>query len=621
MRLGPVFWFEMKARSRRKEPFVIRCTYGLLLLLVFTIQLSDMPGLSKSSELPPSELTGIAARFVTSILILQAGVVLIITPPLVAGTLAKDRERGNLDLLMQTPISSSEIILGKLFAPLYELAIMIVVAVPILCILSLMGGMDVGDIVFSAGLLLTTASLVAAYAILISTLSTHPRRAIWSTYLVVAGCTAFPLLTEFAKSLGKGLFFELGGLAEPIEELVYKSNPLYIFTSRGKNPSFVSYNTFATMLVQIGIATGLTFIASIILRPLVKENQQHHWPWAPAKALFSKRTLLPRPSCGEFPMIWKEFHVARSILLFRLLWLVATTFIAVPLAIATWSYSLAALEELQLNGYGSNLGVTLARDQFNGFLRMILVCLYILAALRLAVCTATSITSEKEASTWTSLLTLPMDAEEILAGKLFGAFATLRWLGLVYLAFLALGLAFGAIHPLAGCYSILLVAALMFTVGVLGLWFSMTCRSSTRAVTATILSLLVVNILPAFWESATSQLPIALASMSPVLLTLSLASFQDVDQLSRTSGSFQRDALPLLVCGFFFYWAAALALWKLCVGHFDVSVDRPRLNAHRGKTSPRGILPEIHDEPPVRSSLQANKAFTCSKPESDNPSE
>ena len=106
MFLGPVFRFEIVARSRRRLTFVIRAAYGLMLLLVFSIPLYGLPSLSRAGELPPGELPRVAGTFVSSIMVLQALAVLILMPSLVAGTLAGRRENGNLELLMTSPVST-----------------------------------------------------------------------------------------------------------------------------------------------------------------------------------------------------------------------------------------------------------------------------------------------------------------------------------------------------------------------------------------------------------------------------------------------------------------------------------------------------------------------------------
>jgi hypothetical protein len=77
------------------------------------------------------------------------------------------------------------------------------------------------------------------------------------------------------------------------------------------------------------------------------------------------------------------------------------------------------------------------------------------------------------------------------------------------------------------------------------------------------------------------------ASLSPLLVGLSLASFDDLDQLSRGADFLEAE---VLFCGLTLYLTASWALWKTCIGQFDVAVDRPRLDAS-SRRSPSVIKP------------------------------
>ncbi len=262
--------------------------YGLLLLLVFSIPLYQMPGLSKAGELSPRELPRVTEVFLASIMVLQAVAVLILTPALVAGTLARERERGHLDLLAASPLSSAEIILGRLFPHYCDLVIIIAVAVPVLCILSLMGGVDVGIIALFDGTMLTSGFAIAAIAIAVSSLSERPRRAILASYFIVAGWTALPFLIELARNLGTGLVLQLAGWAWPIESVLGITNPLYVLSHQGGKAFDVVYQLVMTMGVQVAFGVFLILTTSAILRPSLKRAGPFGWRWTTLTFLFSK---------------------------------------------------------------------------------------------------------------------------------------------------------------------------------------------------------------------------------------------------------------------------------------------------------------------------------------------
>ena len=75
-------------------------------------------------------------------------------------------------------------------------------------------------------------------------------------------------------------------------------------------------------------------------------------------------------------MLWKECHVARTTVLTRFLTLLAVLAIAVPLGLETWRVRWRRSASWEVKGAGI-FAVNRYRDELNGFLRPVLVVLYI----------------------------------------------------------------------------------------------------------------------------------------------------------------------------------------------------------------------------------------------------
>ena len=271
-----------------------------------------------------------------------------------------------------------------LLARCYDMLIIIALAIPILCILSLMGGLDVGLLVLFDGFLLSFGFAIAAIAIAVSSLCETSRRAILVTYVIVAGWTAIPFLIEMARNPGVGAVYWLAEWASPINRIILRSNPLFLFSRPVANLSGYTQILTATMLVNVSMGLVLLISGSMILRPSLRRTGLFGWGWTSWTLLLSKRSLLPRSACGDYPIVWKEWNVARTSIIFRIAIVAGALAIAIPLAGVAWNYAAPAYEELRANGYDSQ-GVTIAREQFNEFLRVTMVFLYILMALALAV--------------------------------------------------------------------------------------------------------------------------------------------------------------------------------------------------------------------------------------------
>jgi ABC-type transport system involved in multi-copper enzyme maturation permease subunit len=94
---------------------------------------------------------------------------------------------------------------------------------------------------------------------------------------------------------------------------------------------------------------------------------------------------------------------------------------------------------------------------------------------------ASSIAGERERQTWDSLLTTPLDSNDILYGKWLGSLLSVRWALLWLFLIWGVGVLSGGLYV----YTVpcLIIAWFLYAacLGFLGLWFSMICRTSLRA--------------------------------------------------------------------------------------------------------------------------------------------
>ena len=102
--------------------FLILCGYFFNRLLEVLIQESYSAGLEGGA--------GAAAFDVSSLVIsnffgIVSTIMLFITPMLTMGVYAEERRRGTMELLMTSPVTDTQIVLGKFFASLTLFAIML----------------------------------------------------------------------------------------------------------------------------------------------------------------------------------------------------------------------------------------------------------------------------------------------------------------------------------------------------------------------------------------------------------------------------------------------------------------------------------------------------------------
>jgi ABC-type transport system involved in multi-copper enzyme maturation permease subunit len=157
---GVIGWFanplatkELLARMRGPRTFVV-ATLELLPLIGLAIGLYAIMGSSRSGLTAGAPAGKLFFGVVTT---LELGLICLFAPALTADLISGERERRTLDLLLVTPLSRLQIVIGKLIAALGALLLLIVLALPVQAVAVLLGGVDIEDLLVGLAILVLTA--------------------------------------------------------------------------------------------------------------------------------------------------------------------------------------------------------------------------------------------------------------------------------------------------------------------------------------------------------------------------------------------------------------------------------------------------------------------------------
>ncbi len=159
MKINPVLKKELMLGSRTiRFPIALMCyglcMAGIALLMVFS-------SVNTSGALDLSNLTGIFLILA----FLQMGLILLIIPVLTAGSIAGERERQTLDLLLTAPVSSFSVIFGKLLSSMCNVLLYIFVSLPAMALAFLYGGIQWRYLLVFLVMILATAFFCGAVSI------------------------------------------------------------------------------------------------------------------------------------------------------------------------------------------------------------------------------------------------------------------------------------------------------------------------------------------------------------------------------------------------------------------------------------------------------------------------
>jgi ABC-type transport system involved in multi-copper enzyme maturation permease subunit len=456
--LGPLFVYDLVRTARRNRLIPVRLLYALLMLLIISVTYSRWFGFQLNIQffeqpmLRQDLLPSFANSFFTSFVMLLISAVFLLTPIYIATAIVEERERGNLDLLLVTPLTNREIVLGIMFSRLATLSLTLATGLPILSLLPFFGGVDptwvLGAFVTAGWLML----LVGSISIYVSVRASNSLRAIVKVYLQSLAFGAFCCLCL------------VGVLYSPPTPFGFLWDP--------------------KMLIAIfpGCAISLYFLqfAVVQVRRPAKEFEPRPIPprgWESiADRPVSKEVLHLQWLAQDFyrspitdpPMLWKDFHRRRRDNVPRLIAAVAICF-----------YFYVCLLILATTSESSRGVRTLAPWA---------ICILLFPA---AITSARMVSQEKEKRTLDSLLVTDLDAREVLFHKWCATALSMRWvLAIQALVLLVAGLG-GVLHPLATVY--LLGATIVYTcfVTCLGLFISILCDTVLKATIISVTALLV----------------------------------------------------------------------------------------------------------------------------------
>lgn len=581
MGLGPVFAREMLVASRRGRTFSHRASVaGLVLLLILGV----FGWLTWWLPQPVSfRDTATVARIGFGMLVLVHGLLtLSLMPELVGRSLAEEKERGTLGLLLASQVTSLEIVLGKLAAGLIQFCALVASGLPVAIVLPFLGGLDPALVLWAYGGMASTAFLLGTLSILTALYARSTRTAITSTFVIAMFWVVVPFFVTLVGSRFLGLAY---AWIAPVNSWLLASGPLGVMLvamgimGRSNLPEAVAW------MVALELAGGSVILAwSVVhLRGAVRAGADGgsralgHW---------TARLWRRRPPCGDDPVLWKEKYVSSQHPVSRIANALATVALALILTVVLVSMSRPAFRELREHGYGFP-AYDVERRALNQVVRTLSVGFTLCFGLLVAGMAVESITNERTRDTWAGLLATPLSGAEILRGKRRGVLWRLRWGVFMLAAMWAVGLAAGAVHPVG-----VLAAGVAFAVStafVIALGTDVGCRLKVPARASSVVLLVVLGMSLSMLLSSLPGLEwrITAAGISaPLLAWLSLVSYRDLHDLAAgVIPGFLKEAhvtsagtgilLATYCVGLLFWVGGTVLLVRLGSAQFDAFVGRP----------------------------------------------
>jgi len=598
---GPIFVKELRVDSRRARSYVLRFAY-LALMTIFVAITWTLASRDSSSTTSSYQSADTGKAIVLTITVFQFVALQLIAVIVMSTSISDEVYRGTMSVLMTTPISNFQVIMGKLSSKLLHLAVLVILSVPLLSVVRVFGGVPWNYVVGASCITLTACAFAGAVTLFYSVLI---RRA-YMTILASLGTLFFLyivssillVLVQAVMALASG--FSRNPLWTTIPSY---ANPIWAFALMTEQLMIPGLRGMVTFVWPIHclLMLGLTACISLLCVPMVRRVSlrramgggqapkpvRFSIPAAPAHPPMTADRLqetvtamnnLQSSAASDHrspvsgirrvtgsPIVWKE---TRGPWVFRGVW----SLVGLILCLST-----LGLIDILVGILGG------LRD--TGYHAGVMAVLTALAVVVVSVTSATTISTEKESRSLPVLLTTPVDDGRIIMGKFVGVLR--RCIGtfipmtghLILFVLVGLLVKDGFIRPVALGHMALVVASMLWFYISSGLYFGAKYKRTTAAVVLNLgLALVLLLLLPILIGLMSTSLDLSvLLDGNPIVqagvmiggdgwswTTSTDVFFRGEDNYGWPSGSqgFWQSAVELLTWAFVYFVAGSVFLWR-----------------------------------------------------------
>ena len=458
---NPIFIREALTSPRQIRHYLIRSGYvAAVFILIFTAGQTIL-GTQQIQTTTIGEFARLGNLIFQMIAFLQLLLVLFFTLLFSAGSIAQEKDRGTLILLLMTELKDRELVSGKTQSSLLIVYVLLAASIPVCIFLHLLGGIELAQILWMELICLITVFTTGSWAALVA----FWREKTFQTLAIsVLGMVVFLGIVELVVSLlspSSAIRPWIAGL-DPFRAMYEILNPLSLNT--GLAPISVSAWPSLISLFVLGMALKVF----TVFRLRVWNPSRSVYKATP-KAETEEEVIVKEKSRAIWsnPVIWREIMTkayGRKVFVIKLAYFLLAGFLL-------WSAmnSEAAAEGILYLGVIPPQGLAFAG----------IAWLSLVLANTQAV---TSITSEKDSKTLELLLVTDITAKEFVLGKLGGILFNSKELILIPVLILFYLVSLGT-FSFEGflCALIGFLALMVFSI-VLGLHMGLTYDNSRSAI-------------------------------------------------------------------------------------------------------------------------------------------
>ena len=306
--------------SRRMRHLWVRMGYlGALISLVLIGLLSASgPGLGGEASLTDLAKSG---TWVFAVIAYgQVILVCLLAPLFMAAAIGQERAGETLDILLTTPLSNLQIVLGSLAGRLFFVLALLLSGLPLFAVLLIFGGVPITSVFLAFAVAGLTTLMVGSVAIALSVFRAGGRKAVFTFVIVIAAYLVAAYIVDV------GLLRRLPGHAANTTTVLTPLHPLLVLEASLASATYQApavedvaghawpirfylsrpFATFALLTVSL---SGVLVVASALLLRRIGQGESVWVHWLKGKLRIGPsgtERVRPAREVGQNPVAWRE---------------------------------------------------------------------------------------------------------------------------------------------------------------------------------------------------------------------------------------------------------------------------------------------------------------------------
>jgi len=460
---NPVLVRIVQGGSRRSRHLWVRM--GYLGVLVAMVVLGLLTGGGMRTGISLTELAKAGTRVFSIVSYGQVALICLLAPVFMAGAIGQEKMGRTYDILLTTPLSNLQIVLGSLLGRLFFVLALLASGLPLFAVLLIFGGVAIHSVFVSFTVAAMSAWVMGSVAMALSVMRAGGRKAIFffvitvAAYLVISYTLDSFVLRRVATVAGAGAqgttwltpLHPMLVLEASLNSESYRPPSADVLGGYSAASRFYLSRPFATFTIMTGAISVVLMAGSALWLRRVGQNQGKRGWWAAMTHRLGLRSAKDHGRKARRvwsnPVAWREAQTRSN----RTGWVLGRlAFAGVGLAaggIALLLYHLGELPRIRDPFSGMWLK---PHEAFRLILHMLLLVELTVIVLLAVYLSAGCVSREREEGTLDLILTTPITPRQYIWGKLRGLVTFLAILLAVPLLTVAMVSIYGSIGQWLG---------------------------------------------------------------------------------------------------------------------------------------------------------------------------